>query len=103
MNAKFPQHFTPFSATTPDEPFYTEWWFLALVGAVLAFTILGFVALLFLAGNRKETVNAAEMIGQKRKKGKKERRGKEAAAFDTLQLSDGGIVSYELYTKRGER
>lgn len=42
-----------FSASLPDEPFYTQWWFQAVVGVLLALVLFGFVLLLCLQSNQQ--------------------------------------------------
>lgn len=95
------------SASIPEEPFYSEHWFLALVGALLTLVIVGFIVLLFLA-NRGNKQKEQQQNGEKKRKRKKScggGNGRHAgeSAFNTLQLADGEIVSYELYAKRNER
>ena len=52
------------------------------------------------AGTEKQQTGG---IGGEKKRKKSGKSGSGQGAFDTLQLSDGGIVSYELYAKRNER
>ncbi|KAI3421308.1 hypothetical protein GPALN_014927 [Globodera pallida] len=97
-------------ASIPDDPFYTQWWFQVVVGALLALVMFSFIVLLFCNNRSKKNDAVADdddgcRMAHKPKKKKKtnHRRVGEGDAFDTLQLSDGGIVSYELCAKRSER
>uniref|UniRef100_A0A914QBI7 Sidekick n=1 Tax=Panagrolaimus davidi TaxID=227884 RepID=A0A914QBI7_9BILA len=65
-------------ATIPDDPFYNKWWFIAAVGGLIFIVVFIFIILLCVTN------------GNKRYKGDKR------PSFDSLQLADGGIVSYEL-------
>uniref|UniRef100_A0A914I6N3 Fibronectin type-III domain-containing protein n=1 Tax=Globodera rostochiensis TaxID=31243 RepID=A0A914I6N3_GLORO len=97
-------------ASIPDDPFYSQWWFQVVVGALLALVMFSFIVLLFCNNRSKKNDAVANdddgcRMAQKAKNKKKKnhRRVGEGDAFDTLQLSDGGIVSYELCAKRSER
>jgi len=73
------------SALLPEDPFYTKWWFLTIVALIALIVVMAFAAVLCFTSS-----------GSSRYKSDKGQRG---GAFDTLQLSDGGIVSYELHSK----
>ncbi|KAI1732942.1 fibronectin type III domain-containing protein [Ditylenchus destructor] len=62
-------------ASLPSDPFYTKWWFLVIIGLLILIVIMAFVAALCFTGTKKY-------------KSSKD-------AFDTLQLSDGGIANEE--------
>lgn len=72
-------------ATIPEDPFYTKWWFLVIVALLILIVIVIFIATLCI------TSSSSKYKSEKNH------------AFDTLQLSDGGIVSYELQSKRMKR
>lgn len=72
-------------ATIPDDPFYTKWWFLVIIALLILIVVVIFIATLCITSSSSK---------YKSEKGH---------AFDTLQLSDGGIVSYELQSKRMKR
>lgn len=63
-------------ASLPEDPFFTKWWFIVMVALVTFVVIVIVVALLCVTGNHY----------------KYEKRN----SIDSLQLADGGIVSYEL-------
>ncbi|KFD51708.1 hypothetical protein M513_07404, partial [Trichuris suis] len=65
-----------------DKPFYLEWWFLVILALVLLVVVVIVVAALWVTGNRS--------------KGDKPRSGSNSS----LQLSDGGIVTYQLRSSR---
>uniref|UniRef100_A0A5S6Q0T3 Protein-tyrosine-phosphatase n=1 Tax=Trichuris muris TaxID=70415 RepID=A0A5S6Q0T3_TRIMR len=65
-----------------DKPFYLEWWFLVILALILLVIVVIVVAALWVTGNRS--------------KGEKPRSGSNSS----LQLSDGGIVTYQLRTSR---
>jgi hypothetical protein len=62
----------------PDDPFYTKWWFLVILALASLVVIVVVIALLCVTGRNN--------------KYKYEKRN----SADSLQLADGGIVSYEL-------
>lgn len=65
----------------PDDPFYTKWWFLVIVGLLILMVVILFVATLCVTSTSW----------------KKEEK---PTAYDTHQLSDGFVVSYELQSKQ---
>ncbi|KAI6207039.1 hypothetical protein M3Y94_00984300 [Aphelenchoides besseyi] len=72
-------------ATLPDDPFYTKWWFLVIVGLVILMVVIVFVATL--------CVTSATSWKKEEK----------TSAYHAHQLADGFVVSYELQSKqRGE-
>ncbi|VDM39837.1 unnamed protein product [Toxocara canis] len=64
----------------PEEPFFTKWWFIVMIAMLTSVVIVVVVALLCVTGSRY-------------KYGKRN-------SIDSLQLADGGIVSYELRTSK---
>uniref|UniRef100_A0A7E4ZS71 Down syndrome cell adhesion molecule-like protein Dscam2 n=1 Tax=Panagrellus redivivus TaxID=6233 RepID=A0A7E4ZS71_PANRE len=62
----------------PEDPFYTKWWFVAVVGASILLVVIIFVVTLCLTSRNNRYKN------DKRR------------SFDSLQLADGGIASYQL-------
>lgn len=73
-------------ATLADEPFYTKWWFLIIVGLLILMVVIVFVATLCVT-----SANAWKREHEKQKK---------QGVYDTHQLPDDFVVSYELQSKR---
>lgn len=69
----------------PEDPFYTKWWFLVIIFLCSLIVIMVFVATLCFT-NKSNAYKSDKNH-----------------AFNTLQLSDGGIVSYELHSKHLKR
>uniref|UniRef100_A0A915E8P4 Protein sidekick-like protein n=1 Tax=Ditylenchus dipsaci TaxID=166011 RepID=A0A915E8P4_9BILA len=72
-------------ASLPEDPFYTKWWFLVIIGLLILIVIMVFVATLCFTNTTKKYKSEKDH------------------AFDTLQLSDGGIASYALHTTKQTR
>lgn len=79
------KHIFNFIEFLPEDPFYTKWWFLVIIFLSSLIVIMVFVATLCFT-NRSNAYKSDKNH-----------------AFNTLQLSDGGIVSYELHSKHLKR
>ncbi|CAB3409107.1 unnamed protein product [Caenorhabditis bovis] len=76
-SAESEQLFVPESI--PDDPFYTAWWFMALLVMAAFVLIVVFIAILCVTGSTA-----------------KYRREKRARSIDSLQLADGNFASFQL-------
>lgn len=70
----------------PDDPFWNQWWFLVIIALVIILIIFIFIVILCITNSVRNSYKEEKNT-----------------AFDTLQLSDGGIVSYELHSKHLKR
>uniref|UniRef100_A0AC34QH49 Thymidine kinase, cytosolic n=1 Tax=Panagrolaimus sp. JU765 TaxID=591449 RepID=A0AC34QH49_9BILA len=69
----------------PDDPFYTQWWFIIAIGLAIMLVIIIFITMLCWTGSRNRYKH------------------KKRESFDSLQLADGGIVSYELRQSKNKQ
>ncbi|CAD5226006.1 unnamed protein product [Bursaphelenchus xylophilus] len=68
-------------ASIPEDPIYTTWWFLIIVALVLVIIVMLFVFLLCMINHKSD------------------KKDEKSDVFDTHQLADGFVVSYELQNK----